>query len=67
MKSKTFHTVGTVPNFNWKIAERGKIDSKNAHIYDLSLSYIGTRTSIKNGIVRLASWAQKSICNFILL
>jgi hypothetical protein len=33
MKIK-YHPVGTVPNLNWKIVERGKIATTITHIYD---------------------------------
>jgi len=45
MTTKTYHNVGTIPNI--KIVERGKIDSSNTQIYDHSLSWLGTSTSIK--------------------
>ena len=32
MKSQKYHTVGTVPNFNRKIVERGKFDSLNTYV-----------------------------------
>jgi hypothetical protein len=38
MKNKKYHTVGTVPKYNIKIVERGKIDTFNTHIHEHSLS-----------------------------
>ena len=34
-KNNKFHTVGTVQKFNWKIVERGKIDTPNTQMHDL--------------------------------
>ena len=31
MKNKKYHTVGTIPKYNRKIVERGKIDTLNIH------------------------------------
>jgi hypothetical protein len=31
MKNKKYHTVGTIPKYNRKIVERGKIDTLNTH------------------------------------
>jgi len=50
---KKYHVVGTVPKSIRKIKERTKIDTPNKHIYDLSLSWLGTDTSVKNGEVKL--------------
>ena len=48
MKNKKYHTVGTVPKFNKKIAERGKIDTLKTQIHYHSLSWLGTfRLSLK--------------------
>jgi len=47
MKNKKYHTVGTVLKFRRKIVERGKIDIPDTQIYDRSLSWLGTGTSIK--------------------
>jgi len=43
---KKDHTVGTVPKTNIKIADRCKIDTPNTRIDDLSVSLLGTSTSI---------------------
>ena len=34
MNNKKYHNGGTVPNINWKIVERGKIDKYKTHIHD---------------------------------
>ena len=47
MENKIYHTVGTVPKSNRKIVERGKIDTSNVEIHDISLSWSGTGTLIK--------------------
>ena len=44
MKNKKYHTVKKIQKSNIKYVERGKI---NTQIYDCSLSWLGTRTSIK--------------------
>jgi hypothetical protein len=38
--------VGIVQKLNGKIIERDKIDTPNTQIYDRSLSWLGTGTSI---------------------
>jgi hypothetical protein len=38
MKNKKYHTVGTIPKSNIKIAERGKIDTTISQIHVRSLS-----------------------------
>jgi hypothetical protein len=38
--------VGIVQKLNGKIIERDKIDTPNTQIYDRSLSWLGTDTSI---------------------
>ena len=48
MKTKKYHIVRTAPKCNRKIAETGKIDTTNAHIYDRSFSCLDTDTSIKS-------------------
>ena len=40
------HIVGIVQKLNGKIIERDKIDTSNTQIYDRSLSWLGTGTSI---------------------
>jgi len=36
MKGTIYQTVGTVPKYNRKVIERGKIDIINTHIHDRS-------------------------------
>jgi len=49
MKNKEkHHTVGTFPKSNRKIVERGKIGTLYTQIYDLSLFWLVTGTSIKS-------------------
>ena len=52
-KTKTYHTVGKVPNSNRKIIERDKSDTPSTQIYYYSRDGIGTGTSITTGEVRL--------------
>ena len=51
MKNEKHHTVGIMPKSNIKIKQRGKIDTHT--IYDHSLSWLGTGTSIKSGGFKL--------------
>ena len=51
MKIKKYHIVGTVPKSDRKNVERGKIDIPK--IYDRSLYWQGTGTSIKRDCVKL--------------
>ena len=37
-----YHTVGTVPESNIKIVERGTIDTPNSQIHDCSFVWLGT-------------------------
>jgi hypothetical protein len=46
-------TVGTIPNSNIKIIAKSKIDTSNTQIHYRSLSWLGTGTSIKSGVVML--------------
>ena len=56
MKNKQkYHTVGTILKSNIKTVERGIIDT-----HDFSLSWRGTRSSIKSGGSKLILWAQAS-------
>jgi hypothetical protein len=50
-----YYTVGTLPKSNRNFIERGKIDTPYfyTHIYDCSLSWLGTDTAIKSGRVKL--------------
>ena len=52
---KKYHTVGTVPQFNAKMVEMGKINTPNRHIHDRSLSWLETGTSILSGGVKKCS------------
>jgi hypothetical protein len=36
-----------------------KIDIRNTHIHDRSLSWLGTDTSMKNGGIKVVLWTQK--------
>jgi hypothetical protein len=54
MKNKKYHIVGTVPKYDRKIAERGKIEIPK--IYGRSLSWQDTDTSIKRECVKLMLW-----------
>ena len=49
-----YHTVGTILKSNIKTVERGIIDTHD------SLSWRGTRSSIKSGGSKLILWAQAS-------
>ena len=60
MKKKDSTLLGTVPNPNRKIIERGQVNTPNTHVHDQSLSWLGTATSIKRGGVELVLWAQTS-------
>ena len=55
-KSKTYHTVGTIPKLNIKITRKSNSDITNVQIHHRSLSWLGTGTSIKCGGVRLVLW-----------
>ena len=46
-EKKIYYTVGTVPKFNGKTVESGKIDTSNRWIHENSLSWFGTVTSMK--------------------
>jgi hypothetical protein len=54
MKNKKYHTVGTIPKSNIKIAERGKIDTTISQIHVRSLSWLGIGTSLKRGGIKSA-------------
>jgi hypothetical protein len=49
MKTKKYHTVGTIHKSDIKIVERGKMDTPNTEMHNRSLSWLDTGTSIKNG------------------
>ena len=38
IKEKKYHTIGTVPKYNRKNVEMGKVDTSNTQIHDISLS-----------------------------
>jgi len=59
MKTKKYHTVGTMPKPHSKIVERIKIDTTNTQIHGLSLSWLGTSTSIKSGGVETVFYGPK--------
>ena len=40
LKNNKYHTVGTVPKYERKIVERGKIDTSNTQMHDCSLSWL---------------------------
>jgi len=40
MKNKRYHTVGTIPKSNIKIADRDKIDASNTQIHERPLSWL---------------------------
>lgn len=47
-----YHTVGTVRKPNRKIVERGReTDTPRPHIYDCSLSWIGTGMHLSQKVV----------------
>ena len=54
-------TVGTIPNLNIKIAERGNIDTPNTQIHEIPLSWHGTGTSIKCDEAKLVFWFKTSV------
>jgi hypothetical protein len=43
--TKKYQNVGTIPKF----VQRGKIDTPNTQIHDLSFSWLGTTNSIQSG------------------
>ena len=49
MKTKKYHTVGTIHKSDIKIVERAKIDAPDIQMHDRSLSWLDTNTSIKSG------------------
>jgi hypothetical protein len=54
MKSKKYHTEGTVLKFNRNIAETQK--NRYRYTHDRSPFGLGTGTSIKSGGVKLVVW-----------
>jgi hypothetical protein len=53
MKSKTYHTVGTVPKLNRILVEtEAKPLNTCYYIYDCSLSCIGTGIAMNSGVVK---------------
>ena len=74
MKYKKYHTAGTIPKSNIKIAERGNIDIPNTQIHDRILSSTKRPSSLFNRIqlvlamIRLKHFSQSlahSTCNYI--
>jgi len=57
MKNKKYHTVGTVPQSNGKIVEKGITDIPSTQIHDRLLSWLGIGISIKCGGAKLALWS----------
>jgi hypothetical protein len=53
MKNKKSQTVRKVAKSKRKIVKRGKIDTPNTRMHDLSFSWPGPYTSIKSGGVKL--------------
>ena len=47
LKTKKYHTVGTIPKSDIKIVERGKMDTPNTQMVDGLLSWLDTGTSMK--------------------
>jgi hypothetical protein len=56
-----YNTVGTVPTFNNKDVERGKIDISSTQIHDLSLA----GTSNKSGGVKLVLLPKPPGVNYV--
>ena len=56
MKNEKYYNIKTISKSNITIIETGKIYTPKA--YDISLSCLGTGTSIKSGGVKLALWVQ---------
>jgi hypothetical protein len=48
MKSKKYHTVGTIPISNIKFVERANIDTPNTQVHNRSFSWLGTDTSVSD-------------------
>ena len=46
MKNTNYHTIGRVTKSNSKLVERGNINTAKAQMNDLSLSLLGTGSSI---------------------
>ena len=51
-----YHAVGTVRESTRKIVERGKIDTTNKHIYDLSMFWLDTGIAMQSVGVQLMLW-----------
>jgi hypothetical protein len=46
MKTKKYHSVGSVPRSNLKIVAIDKIYTPNTPVHDYSLSWLGSDTSV---------------------
>ena len=68
MRNKKYHTVGTFPRSNRKIVERGRIDTPNTHIHDLSPLWLCLRTdtSSKSNRVKLKPYAALKLDNTLI-
>ena len=53
LKTKKYHIVGTTPNSNRKIVERGKIKTSNTQMHNRLVICLATGTSIKSVGVKL--------------
>jgi hypothetical protein len=53
---KKYHTVGTFPKPNAKVAENCKIDTPNTQIDDRWLFWLVTDNTIKSGGAKLVLW-----------
>ena len=60
MENNKYHTVGTFPKSSRKTVESGQIYTPNTQIHDHPLSWFGTGTSIKSGVVKLVLWTRTS-------
>ena len=63
MKSKKYHTVSQVPEFNRNITERCQIGTPNKQIHTCTFSWFSAGTSIKSVGVKQFSYAQTSPLN----
>jgi hypothetical protein len=54
--------MGTIPKSNMITVERDKIDAPNTKVHGISLSWLGTGTSIKGGGVKLVVMQVLSTC-----
>jgi hypothetical protein len=61
MKSKKYHTVGTIPKSNIKIVARGKIDTPNTH-KNMTTFLAWYRHFNKKWQVKIVLWVQTPSC-----